>query len=108
MFSVTDFSFVSVEVGIPFATSEDALTIYNCTAALRYGSVCVCVCVLVCVCVCVCVCVGVCVCVCVCVLSCWYTLSVVWSVWTQRMPVAGVCMEAPVVPPLTPVLSLLV
>ena len=34
--SVTDFSFVSIEVGIPFATSENALTIYNCTAALRY------------------------------------------------------------------------
>ena len=35
-YSVTDFSFVSIEVGIPFATSDNALTIYNCTAALRY------------------------------------------------------------------------
>ena len=34
--SVTDFSFVSIEVGIPFATSDNALTIYNCTAALKY------------------------------------------------------------------------
>jgi hypothetical protein len=30
---VTHFSFVSVEVGVPFATSQNALTIYNCSAA---------------------------------------------------------------------------
>ena len=34
--SVKDFSFVSIEVGVPFATSENALTIYNCPAAERY------------------------------------------------------------------------
>ena len=33
---MTDFSFVSVEVGIPFATSEGALTIYDCNDASRY------------------------------------------------------------------------
>ena len=33
--TVTNFSFVSVEVGIPFATSQNALTIYNCSAAKR-------------------------------------------------------------------------
>ena len=34
--AVSNFSFVSVEIGIPFATSEDALTIYDCDAASRY------------------------------------------------------------------------
>ena len=33
--AVTDFSFVSVEVGIAFATSENALTIYDCPEATR-------------------------------------------------------------------------
>ena len=33
---MADFSFVSVEVGIPFATSEGALTIYDCNDASRY------------------------------------------------------------------------
>jgi len=32
---VSNFSFVSVEIGIPFATSIDALTIYDCDAASR-------------------------------------------------------------------------
>ena len=34
--AATNFSFASVEVGIPFATSENALTIFNCSAAKRY------------------------------------------------------------------------
>ena len=34
--AVSNFSFVSVEIGVPFATSEDALTIYDCDAASRY------------------------------------------------------------------------
>ena len=33
---MSDFSFVSVEVGIPFATSKGALTIYDCNDASRY------------------------------------------------------------------------
>ena len=33
---MTDFSFVSVELGISFAPSQNALTIYNCPAAHRY------------------------------------------------------------------------
>ena len=33
---LVDFSFVSVEVGIPFATSEGALTINNCIDVSRY------------------------------------------------------------------------
>ena len=36
---MTDFSFVSVEVGIPFATSEGALIIYDCNDASRYVAV---------------------------------------------------------------------
>ena len=42
---MTDFSFVSVEVGIPFATSEGALTIYDCNYASRYVVTIGCVCV---------------------------------------------------------------
>ena len=34
--TVTDFSFVSVEVGVSFAVSENALTIYDCPEATRY------------------------------------------------------------------------
>ena len=37
--AVTDFSFISVELGMPFATSSNALTIYNCSAAIRYDVV---------------------------------------------------------------------
>ena len=33
---MTSFSFVSTEIGIPFATSIDALIIINCSAAVRY------------------------------------------------------------------------
>ncbi len=32
----TDFSFISSMVNIPFATEEQALTVYNCSAAVRY------------------------------------------------------------------------
>ena len=38
--AVTDFSFINVELGMPFATSSNALTIYNCSAAIRC-SVCI-------------------------------------------------------------------
>ena len=34
-FAVSNFSFVSVEVGIEFATSEGALTFYDCDAGSR-------------------------------------------------------------------------
>ena len=34
--TVTDFSFVSVEVGVSFAVSENALTIYDCPETTRY------------------------------------------------------------------------
>ena len=33
---MTSFSFVSTEIGIPFATSIGALTIFNCSATVRY------------------------------------------------------------------------
>ena len=33
---VTDFSFRSTAIGIPFAAEEDAVTVYNCSAASRY------------------------------------------------------------------------
>ena len=33
---VTDFSFRSTAIGIPFATEEDAVTVYDCPEANRY------------------------------------------------------------------------
>ena len=36
LLAVTDFSFVSSEVGIPFATNEGALTVTRCASAARY------------------------------------------------------------------------
>ena len=38
-YAVTDFSFISVELGMPFATSSNAITVYNCSAAVRYNVV---------------------------------------------------------------------
>ena len=35
-FAVTDFSFVSSAVGVPFATSINALTVTSCGSATRY------------------------------------------------------------------------
>ena len=34
--AVTDFSFLSSEVGVPFATNEGALTVTRCESAARY------------------------------------------------------------------------
>ena len=36
-FTVMDFSFVSSEVGIPFATNVGALTVTRCESATRYA-----------------------------------------------------------------------
>ena len=68
---MTDFSFISVELGMPFATSNNALTIYNCSAGIRYNVV--------------------------------YLLfpgpysayfvTVVYTVWVQKVHVGGVFME---------------
>ena len=35
--AVTDFSFVSSEVGVPFATNDGALTVTRCESATRYA-----------------------------------------------------------------------
>ena len=37
-FLEVNFSFVSLEIGIPFATTEGALTIFDCDAATRYSN----------------------------------------------------------------------
>ena len=69
--AVTDFSFISVELGVPFATSSNALTIYNCSAAIRYDVVYV--------------------------LFpgpySAYFVTVVYTVWVQKVHVGGVFME---------------
>ncbi len=39
---VSDFSFVSSLINIPFATEEDAITFYSCPAATRYLCACAC------------------------------------------------------------------
>ena len=68
---MTDFSFISVELGVPFATSSNALTIYNCSAAIRYDVVYV--------------------------LFpgpySAYFVTVVYTVWVQKVHVGGVFME---------------
>ena len=76
---MTDFSFVSTELGIPFATNETALTIYNCSAGIRF------------------------VCAIIIIIVCLELVipSVVYSVWTQMVRVGGVFMEVFVVESLT-------
>ena len=76
---MTDFSFVSTELGIPFAISENALTIYNCSAGIRF------------------------VCAIIIIIVCLELVipSVVYSVWTQMVRVGGVFMEVFVVESLT-------
>ena len=76
---VTDFSFVSTELGILFATNETALTIYNCSAGIRFvGAIII-------------------------IIVCLELVipSVVYSVWTQMVRVGGVFMEVFVVESLT-------
>ena len=89
--AVSTFSFVSVEIGIPFATSEDALSIYDCDAASRYVQLAsyrdsyICM---------------------QCVAAEWNVLcSVVVGVSRLPMPVDGVSMVTCAVVFLTPVLS---
>ena len=76
---VTDFSFVSTELGIPFTISENALTIYNCSAGIRF------------------------VCAIIIIIVCLELVipSVVYSVWTQTVRMGGVFMEGFVVESLT-------
>ena len=89
--AVSSFSFVSVEIGIPFATSEDALTIYDCDAASRYVQLVSCRDSYICM---------------QCVVTEWNVLcSVVVGVSRQTMPVDGVSMVAHAMELLTTVLT---